>query len=167
MATTQQSNRRSLRPIDRSSMTATFVGYSEWRPTRYSVKDSEGHNYGLFTSHSKASGFADGVQTSLDHDGYVSIKAERDTNFFAWHGDNIGFGDGPAIVILRNEFGHQCLRSVRQALAIAPMIDAYGLGRIVTALRHMASLDELHPDDLAAWREVETEFPVFQRGEVL
>ncbi|MBN3788316.1 hypothetical protein [Burkholderia sp. Ac-20353] len=150
--------------------TATFIGYCEWRPTRYRVKDSTGRNYGLFTSHAKAVIFADGVLASLDeneNDVYVTIKAERDANFFVWDGDNIGLGDGPATVILHDEFGSQLLRSVRQILAMASMIDARGMTRIVSALRHFGDTGELHPDDLAAWQEVKDDLPVFTRGEVL
>jgi hypothetical protein len=159
------------RPISgvlKSAQPATFVGYSEWRPTRYSVTDSTGRNYGLFTSHSKANTFANGVLMSLDDDdAHVSIRAERGTNFYVWCGDNIGCGDGPAIVRLSNEFGSQSMYSVRRIFELASMIDERGITRIVSALRLMADVGKLHPDDLSAWREVEAEFPVFQRGEVL
>lgn len=146
-----------------SASTATIIGYSEWRPTRYRVKDSNGRNYGLFTSHEKANTFANGVLMSLDDDdAHMNIQAVRDTNFYVWVGDNIGVGDGPASVLLHNEFGSQSMHSVRRVLAMTPMIDAYGFGRIVSALRLMADIGELHPDDLAAWREVEDEFPIIE-----
>jgi hypothetical protein len=147
---------------------ATFVGYSEWRPTRYSVVDSSSRNYGLFTSYAKAETFANGVLMSLEEEGaYVSIRPVRGTNFYVWCGDNIGCGNGPASVLLSNDFGSQSSHSVRRIFELAPMIDAYGFSRVVSALRLMADLGELHPEDLSAWREVEDEFPVFQRGEVL
>jgi len=136
--------------------------YSEWRPTRYHVKDSSGRNYGLFTSHEKASLFANGVLGCMEDDGaYTCIQTVRDGNFFVWDGDSIGCSrDSPAIVMLHNDFGSQSMRSVREVLAMPHMIDAYGLGRIVSALHLLANVGDLHPDDLAAWREVEGEFPI-------
>lgn len=130
-----------------------LLAYSEWRPTRWRVKDSNGRNHGLFTSHRKAATFADGILMGIDDDNaYASIQAVRDTNFFVWSDDSIGLGDGPAIVTLCNEFGSQSRWPVRQVLAMAPMVDANGMRRIVSALRRMAGSGKLHPDDLAAWR---------------
>lgn len=150
---------------DESGRTREWLAcFSEWRPTRYRVKDSNGRNYGLFTSHEKASKFADGVLWGMgDGDVHMSIQTVRDGNFFVWDGDSIGCsGDSPAIVMLHNDFGWQSTHSVREVLRMPHMIDAYGLSRIVSALRLIADLGELNPDDLAAWREVEGEFPVVE-----
>lgn len=163
-------NRDIIAPsVARPDQTATFVGYSEWRPTRWRLTLSTGRRYGLFTSHAKAARFADGVLMDFDENDtvYASITCVRSASHFKWQGDCIGLGDGPAIVTLRDEFGGLHDLSVAAVLLRASEIDPYGLGRVVSALRLMADLEELHPDDLAAWREVEDQFPVFQRGEVL
>ncbi|MFL9930861.1 hypothetical protein P0D88_16740 [Paraburkholderia sp. RL18-103-BIB-C] len=94
--------------------------------------------------------------------GYSEWRPTGCASPLVWRGDDIGLGDKPAIIHLVDNSG--CLRShtVAETLALRGSVDAYGLGRVVSALRLFAGTGELHPDDLAAWREVEDEFPVIE-----
>jgi len=134
---------------------AAFIAYTT----------STGQNYGLFNTHDRAARFGEGVLMSLEESEYVSIKLVRSTGYDTWLGDNIGFSDAPAQIHLRDQFGKERYASVGNVLSRAADLDAYGLTRIVLALR--ACSDQLHPSDLAAWRAAEDQFPIFQRGEVL
>lgn len=147
----------------------TFIGYSEWRPTRYRLTTSTGKSYGLFNTHERAVRFSEGVLMGLDASDYVSITPIRDSAYDTWLGDDLGCSSGkPARIHMRDQFGRRQKSSVRNVLLRAADMDAYGLGRVVSALRLFAGTGRLHPDDLAAWREVEDEFPVCSRtGEVL
>lgn len=146
-----------------ASAVATILAYSEWRPTRWKVTTSTGRNYGLFTSHDKAALFAEGVRMSLadeaNESDYVSIRYMRDAAYDTWLGDNIGCSAGrPARIEVRDQFGIKRRLSVKAVLSIARDLDAQGLTRVVLGLR--AAAEQLHPDDLAAWREHEDEYPL-------
>ncbi|KFX60587.1 hypothetical protein KBK24_0137295 [Burkholderia sp. K24] len=135
---------------------------------RWRLTTSTGKNYGLFNTHERAERFATGVLMGLDEPDYVSITREPDSSFYTWLGDSIGRSDLPACVSILDQFGQHREYSVFEVLSRAHEINARGLNRIVSALRLFASTGQLHPDDLAAWREVEDEFPIcYRTGEVL
>lgn len=146
---------------------ATYIAYSEWRPTRWRMSLSTGRIYGLFTSHEKANKFADGVLMNFDEGDRVEALITRveQAAYFTWQGDNIGCGDGAAVVHFVDQFGGALYLNVAETLRQADQIDGYGLTRIVLALH--ACADQLHPDDLAAWREHEAEYPIRTGGELL
>jgi hypothetical protein len=144
-----------------SASVATIQAYSEWRPTRWRLTTSTGKSYGLFNTHERAARFAEGVLMGLDASDYVSIKVVRSASYNTWLGDDIGCSSGKrARIHLCDQFGRQQETSVRNVLLQAANMDAYGLGRVVSALRFFASTGELHADDLAVWREVEADFPI-------
>lgn len=100
--------------------------------------------------------------------GYSEWRPTGCASPLVWRGDDISVGDGPAIIHLVDNSGFLRSHTVAETLALRGSVDGYGLGRVVSALRLFASTGKLHPDDLAAWHEVEEEFPVCSRvGEVL
>jgi hypothetical protein len=146
---------------------ATYIAYSEWRPTRWRVSLSTGRTYGLFTSHEKAVKFADGVLMHFDEDDPVEaiIACVRQAAYFTWRGDDIGCGDGAAVIHFNDQFGSLLSLNVAETLRRADQIDGYGLTRVVLGLR--ACIDRLHSDDLAAWLEHREEYPIRTGGELL
>ncbi|MFM0363723.1 hypothetical protein [Paraburkholderia sediminicola] len=153
--------------VGNATSVAMIQAYSEWRPTRWRLTTSTGKNYGLFNTHERASRFADGVLMGLEESDYVSIKPIRSTGYDTWLGDSIGLGDTPACISLIDQFGQHYETTVANVLHRASDVDARGLGRIVSALRLMADVGELHADDLAAWRKHEAEYPIRTGGETL
>jgi hypothetical protein len=159
--------RAELEPRALSASMATYIAYSEWRPTRWRLSLSNGRSYGLFTSHEKANKFADGVLMNFDEGDPVEaiITCIRQAAYFTWQGDDIGCGDAAATIHFKDQFGILRSFDVAETLRCAERIDRYGLTRIVLALRVCA--DQLHPDDLAAWLEHEAEYPIRTGGELL
>lgn len=140
---------------------ADILAYSEWRPTRWRLATSAGKNYGLFNTHERAARFSVGVQMDLDESDCVFIELERSTGYNIWLGDNIGCSSRrPARILWRDQFGQQQTSSVKNVLSRAADIDAYGITRVVSALRLWAAQGGLHADDLAAWRAVEVDYPI-------
>jgi hypothetical protein len=152
---------------ENTTSVAATQAYSEWRPTRWRLTTSTGKDYGLFNTHERASRFADGVLMGLEESDYVSIKPIRSTGYDTWLGDSIGLGDTPACISLIDQFGRPYETTVAIVLHRASDIDARGLTRIISALRLMADLGELHADDLAAWRMHEADYPIWTGGETL
>ncbi|PRY03789.1 hypothetical protein [Paraburkholderia sp. BL25I1N1] len=156
-----------LSPRALSASMATYIAYSEWRPTRWRLSLSTGQKYGLFTSHEKASKFADGALMHFDEGDPVeaTITCVRQAAYFTWQGDNIGCDEGAAVIHFNDQFGILRSLGVAETLRRAEHIDGYGLTRVVLALR--ACVDQLHPGDLTAWLEHEAEYPIRTGGELL
>jgi hypothetical protein len=140
---------------------AVVLGYSEWRPTRWRVTTAI-RSYGLFNSHQQASRFADGLLLYPEHVDSILITRVESASHLIWQGDSIGTGSDPAVIQFLDDFGILRVFTVADALNHRTDVDPRGLGRIVSALRLMADLGELHPEDLAAWRAIQDEFPVIE-----
>lgn len=152
---------------DLSPSMATYIAYSEWRPRRWRLSLSTGRTFGLFTSHEKASKFADGVLMHFDEGDPVEaiITRVEQAAYLTWQGDDIGCGDGMAVIHFNDQFGSLLSLTVAETLRRADEIDGYGLTRVVIALWVCA--DQLHPDDLAAWLEHKADYPIRTGGELL
>lgn len=135
--------------------------YSEWRPTLWRVS-TRVRSYGLFPTPKNARRFADGLELFPEHAGSIEVSKIDSASHLVWRGDDIGLGDRPATIDFVDGFGILRSFSVAVSLAYRTQIDPRGLWRIVSALRLMSNSGELHPDDLAAWREVEDEFPIIE-----
>jgi hypothetical protein len=156
--------RNATSSLENGASVSAAPAYSEWRPVCWRVTTAV-RSYGLFNSHRQASRFADGLLLYPEHADSIRITRVESASHLIWQGDSIGLGSDPAIIQFLDDFGILRTFTVADALNHRKDVDPRGLGRIVSALRLMAGLGELHSEDLAAWREVEDEFPIYSRIE--
>jgi len=153
--------RNATSSLENGASVSTAPAYSEWRPTCWRVTTAV-RCYGLFNSHQQASRFADGLLLYPEHADSIRITRVESASHLIWQGDSIGSGSDLAIIQFLDDFGILRTFTVADALNHRKDIDARGLSRIASALRLMAGLGELHPEDLAAWHAVQDEFPVIE-----